>query len=143
MSVAPQLGATTVAQLRKVLPTLAADVAGDPYEEESLYRWSFRFCLTVSGRGCSPAVAACGCARLVVGSRTQWHGRWMSSVHKRRPALHIPCDPARQLALPADLHVQRAPLLQEPGQKIIDVDTAAQMLQLVLPQVCLLWRSGL
>lgn len=71
MSVAPQLGATTVAQLRKVLPTLAAEVAGDPYEEESLYRWSFRFCLTVSGCGCSPSVAdaadaAGGCARLAV-----------------------------------------------------------------------------
>ncbi len=45
----PQLGATTVAQLRKVLPTLAAEVADDLYAEESLYRWSFRFCLTVSG----------------------------------------------------------------------------------------------
>lgn len=67
----------------------------------------------------------------------------MSSVHKHCPALHVPCDLARQLALPAASHVQRAPLLQEPGQKIIDVDTAAQMLQLVLPQVCVLWRSGL
>lgn len=45
----PQLGATTVAQLRKVLPTLAAEVADDPYQEESLFRWSFRFCLTVRG----------------------------------------------------------------------------------------------
>ncbi len=32
-------------------------------------------------------------------------------------------------------------MLQEPGQKIIDVDTAAQMLQLVLPQVRA-WGEG-
>ena len=45
-----ELGATTVAQLRKALPGLAADAA-DLYAEEELHAWSFRFCLTVRGGG--------------------------------------------------------------------------------------------
>ena len=60
----PQLGATTVAQLRKALPGLVAEAAQDPYAEESLYRWSFRFCLTVRakepGAGCCAQVQAAG-----------------------------------------------------------------------------------
>ncbi len=50
-----------------------------------------------------------------------------------------PYDAGRCVALPADqtlatLHPACVPrILQEPGQKIIDTDTAAQMLALVLP----------
>ncbi|KAL4426820.1 hypothetical protein ABPG77_006606 [Micractinium sp. CCAP 211/92] len=61
-----ELGATSVAQLRKVLPSLASEVR-HAHALEQFHRFAFRFCLT------------------------------------------------------------------EPGQKIIDTDTAAQMLALVLP----------
>lgn len=43
------------------------------------------------------------------------------------------CPPASQHP-PAHRAASGSPPLQEPGQKIIDSETAAQMLQLVLPQ---------
>jgi hypothetical protein len=41
-----EVGAVTIAQLRKVLPTLSAELRS-PHRLEEFHRFAFRFCLTV------------------------------------------------------------------------------------------------
>jgi hypothetical protein len=63
-----ELGATTLAQLRRLLPTLSAELAS-PHALEEFHKFAFRFCLTVRA---APARAPLAAAQPVAACWAPW-----------------------------------------------------------------------